>query len=142
MSSFTPEQAQLPHGCIPAVMIVEDEAIIAFSLEDSFQDEGYEVVGPFSSCADALSSVATRLPSLAILDATLSDGSCIELARELRRRGVPFLVYSGHGEFEDHSSELDGITWIEKPASPDKVLRAAGALIGKPFDQGRLQERL
>lgn len=115
-------------------MIVEDEAIIAISLEDAFQDEGYEVVGPFSSCADALASLAVAAPELAILDAVLKDGPCLDLARELRRCGVPFMIYSGREAFEDDFPELEGITWVEKPASLETVVRAAEALIGRRPD--------
>ena len=71
----------IPQSGAPTVMIVEDEAIIALSLEDIFKDEGYEVVGPFSSCADALASLSSGLPSLAIVDAMLRDGPCLEHGR-------------------------------------------------------------
>jgi DNA-binding response OmpR family regulator len=107
-----------------AVMIVEDEALIAFSLEDILAEEGYRVVGPFSSCADALVCLAIERPDLAIVDATLRDGSCIELARELRRRDVPFMIYSGTDPLEKRAPELDGIMWVEKPATLESVLRA------------------
>jgi DNA-binding response OmpR family regulator len=119
---------------VPTVMIVEDEAIIAMSLEDIFEDEGYQVIGPFSSCAEAIASLSSKMPTLAILDAILRDGSCLELARELRARAVPFMIYSGQDEVEAKSPEFEGITWIEKPAPPDRVIRAAGALIGRPTD--------
>ena len=109
-------------------MIVEDEALIAFSLEDILEEEGYLVIGPFSSCADALASLATERPDLAIVDATLRDGSCVELARELRRIEVPFMIYSATDALEDRPPELDGIMWVEKPATLESVLRAARRL--------------
>ncbi len=112
-------------------MIVEDEAIIAFSLEDAFGDEGYDVTGSFSSCADALTALASARPDMAVLDATLSDGSCLDLARELRRRAVPFLVYSGRIAKEEPAPELDGVVWIEKPAPSATVIRAAAQLLAR-----------
>jgi DNA-binding response OmpR family regulator len=45
-----------------SVIIVEDEALIAMSLEDVFEDQGYRVTRPFSSCADALAALATAVP--------------------------------------------------------------------------------
>ena len=110
-------------------MIVEDEALIAFSLEDIFEEEGYRVIGPLSSCADALACLDTDCPDLAIVDATLRDGSCVELARELRRRGVPFMIYSGTDAFEERPPELDGIMWVEKPSTLESVLGAARRLL-------------
>jgi DNA-binding response OmpR family regulator len=109
-------------------MIVEDEALIAFSLEDIFEEEGYRVVGPFSSCADALAWMAAERPDLAIVDVILRDGSCAEVARELRRRDVPFMIYSGTDACEERPRELDGIMWVEKPATLESVLRAARRL--------------
>ena len=54
-----PEPGRHAQGA-PTVMIVEDEALIAFSLEDIFGDEGYAIAGPFSSCASALRSLRAR----------------------------------------------------------------------------------
>jgi DNA-binding response OmpR family regulator len=110
-------------------MIVEDEALIAFSLEDIFEEEGYLVDGPFASCADALCCLANTSPNLAIVDVKLRDGSCVELARELRRREVPFMIYSGTDASEERPPELDGIMWVEKPATLESVLRAARRLL-------------
>jgi DNA-binding response OmpR family regulator len=112
-------------------MIVEDEALIALHLEDAFQDEGYEVVGSFSTCADALACLATTPPDLAIVDATLKDGPCLELAQELRRRNVPFLIYSGTDALAEQPPELDGIVWVEKPAPASSVARAAAGLLAR-----------
>ena len=109
-------------------MIVEDEAIIAMSLEDALVEEGFRIVGPFSACAEALRALADVVPDLAILDAVLSDGPCLELARELRRRGVPFMIYSGAEEFRNSARELDGVPWVEKPAPLQAVLNTAHAL--------------
>jgi DNA-binding response OmpR family regulator len=112
-------------------MVVEDEAIIAMSLEDGLSDKGFEVVGPFSACAAALAALEIATPDLAILDAVLSDGPCLELARELRRRGVPFMIYSGADAFDEHASELDGVPWVEKPSSFETVVAAAVGLLGR-----------
>ena len=111
-------------------MIVEDEALIAYSLEDSLRDLGLGVAGPFVSCAEALAYLATSpLPDLAIVDAILRDGTCLELARELTSRRVPFLIYSGRDAFEEQPPELSGVPWIEKPHAPEAVAKAAARLL-------------
>lgn len=99
------------------------------SLEEGFSDEGFQVAGPFSACADALAWLEHAIPDLAVLDALLRDGTCLELARELRRRGVPFVIYSGAEAFEEHAAELDGVPWIEKPSLVDSVVSAARNLL-------------
>jgi DNA-binding response OmpR family regulator len=85
-------------GSKPLVLVLEDEALIAFNLQDELQDAGYAVAGPFTTCSAALKWLQTGTPQTAILDAALKDGPCREVALELSRRGVPFLIYSGHHE--------------------------------------------
>src|SRR3954467_6754360 len=82
----------------PLVLLLEDEALIALNLQDELQDAGYRIAGPFTTCAAALAWLQTATPDTAILDAALKDGPCREIALELSRREVPFLIYSGHHE--------------------------------------------
>jgi DNA-binding response OmpR family regulator len=108
-------------GSKPIILVLEDEALIALNLQDELQDSGYEVAGPFTDCSAALDWLRTATPDMAILDATLNDGSCHSVAAELSRRGVPFLIYSGHQEDQQLLAEFRHITWIEKPV-PAAVL--------------------
>jgi len=105
----------------PLVLILEDEALIALDLQDVFQDEGYKVAGPFTTCSDAQAWLETTTPATAILDTTLRDGSCREIALELTRREVPFLIYSGYHADSQLLAEFHHVTWIEKPV-PSSVL--------------------
>src|SRR5918997_2501112 len=101
----------------PLVLILEDEALIALDLQDELRDAGYEVEGPFTTCATALSWLETATPDTAILDAALKDGPCREIALELTRRDVPFLIYSGYHEDRQLLAEFPHVTWIEKPVA-------------------------
>ena len=105
----------------PLVLVLEDEAIIALNLQDDLQDAGHEVAGPFATCSAALEWLKPATPDLAILDATLKDGPCREIALELSRCDVPFLIYSGHQQDRQLLAEFAHITWIEKPV-PSAVL--------------------
>jgi DNA-binding response OmpR family regulator len=109
-------------------MVVEDEALIAMSLEEGLSDLGFVVAGPFSACSDAIDFLRSETPHVAILDSVLSDGLCIELARELRHRGVPFLVYSGAAALTEYSPDFEGVQFIEKPADTRFVVEAAVGL--------------
>lgn len=75
------------------MLVLEDEVLIGIDIHDELREAGYRVAGPFTTCADALEWLRTSTP-----DAALKDGSCREIARELERRVVPFLIYSGYGE--------------------------------------------
>jgi DNA-binding response OmpR family regulator len=111
------------------VLVLEDEALIALNVQDELQDAGYAVAGPFSTCSAALEWLQTTTPDMAILDATLKDGPCREIAVELSRRQVPFLIYSGYQEDRQLLSEFDHITWIEKPVPSEVLVQACQQLL-------------
>jgi DNA-binding response OmpR family regulator len=113
----------------PLVLVLEDEALIALNLQDELQDAGYEVAGPFATCSAAREWLQTATPDMAILDTTLKDGPCREIALELSHRKVPFLIYSGYQEDRQRLSEFDHITWIEKPAPAAALLQACQQLL-------------
>ena len=105
-------------------MVVEDEGVIAMDLEDHLSEAGFKVTGPFATCAEAISSLGQSLPNVALFDATLKDGPCLDLAREVIRCGVAFVMYSGRDEHQASAPEFHGVTWIEKPAPMKQVLDA------------------
>jgi hypothetical protein len=76
----------------PCVLILQSEP--ALVLAASIAQQGYEVVGPFDSLSEAFNWLDKDTPTAAILDLTLRDGGCSDLAYELHKRGVPFLFYS------------------------------------------------
>ncbi|ANY77359.1 hypothetical protein BB934_03240 [Microvirga ossetica] len=116
-------------GSKPLVLVLEDEALIAFNLHDELQDAGYAVAGPFTTCSAALEWLQTGTPQTAILDAALKDGSCREIALELSRHGVPFLIYSGHHEDRQLLAEFHHVTWIEKPVPSAVLVQACQQLL-------------
>ena len=122
---------KMGEGRAPVAMIVEDEAIIAMGLEDGLADHGYEIAGPFSACADALAYLKTDAPEFAILDAVLTDGPCVVLARELQQRRVPFLIYSGADALKELADEFQEVQWIEKPCDIPTVVNAALSLASR-----------
>ena len=80
----------------PTVLIAEDNPLIAVSYEDIVTDAGLSVGGAFLSCKSAEKWLSVHNPDVAILDVTLQDGNCAELAKKLCGREIPFLVVSGH----------------------------------------------
>jgi hypothetical protein len=80
----------------PLVLLAEDEAIIAIDLEDSLKAAGFAVAGPFATIAETTAWLETGRPDVAILDHGLKDGLSDALARDLARRGVPTIIFTGH----------------------------------------------
>ncbi|HEX2135318.1 MAG TPA: response regulator [Microvirga sp.] len=118
-------------GGRPLVLVLEDEVIVALNLQDEFEEAGYSVAGPFTTCADARSWLASNEPDAAVLDTVLKDGSCREIALELARREIPFLIYSGHAEDRELLGEFHHVTWIEKPVPPFVLVDGCRQLLPK-----------
>ncbi len=114
------------------VLLVEDDTITALTLQDEMEDAGYTVAGPFASCAAALWWLATQTPNLAVLDVQLRDGTCKEIAAELNRRDVRFIVYSGYRQNRNVIAELKNCVWVEKPVANSTLLDALGTLWRRP----------
>lgn len=72
--------------------------LIALDLEYGLCEAGFDVMGTFDTCNAALAALAQASPDVAVLDVILKEGPCLELATELRRRGIPFVVCSGGEE--------------------------------------------
>jgi DNA-binding NtrC family response regulator len=108
-------------------LVVEDQALIGLSIEAYLDDLGLEVGGSFLSQAEALRWLEHDTPDFAILDYALRDGPCLALARVLRERGVPFVIYSGHRP-PDPSADFDGVVWIDKPAPRSAIVAALSQL--------------
>ena len=113
-----------PDRSRPCILLAEDEAIIALELADSLEREGFAIAGPFTTCTAAEAWLKANEPSGAILDNALKDGPCEVLARDLRQRGIPFLVYSGHSRTPDLPEVFADVPWIVKPAPTEALLRA------------------
>ncbi len=126
-----------------SVLIVEDVAVTALALADALEDEGYRILGPCGSCSEALALLRTDTPDYAILDITLRGSSCLAVARELRQRGVPFLIHSGWAPLQPMPEELAGMPWLEKPVSFGALVEGLEALEHlsrqKRQDQGAIQ---
>ena len=106
------------------VLVVENELVIGLDLADSLARLGYAVAGPFGQTREALAWLGANTPDAAILDIGLADGSGVDVARDLRKRGVPFVVFSGASHKDALDRELSQTPWVEKPAALAHVLDA------------------
>lgn len=118
-------------------MLVEDQTLIAMSVEAYLEDAGFIVVSSFPSSAQALEWLKTETPDLAVLDVMLKDGTCLPLARELRSRGIPFAIYSGLRSEADGPPEFQNVPWLEKPAGREDLARILELLTHERSDAHR-----
>ncbi len=102
------------------VLIVEDEPIVAFEIEDILREAGFEIVGCVGSLDKALAMLKSSDCDIAVLDANLRGESVAPVALALQQRGRPFLFVSGY----------------EHMYLPEAFLDAPR--LGKPFEAGEL----
>lgn len=113
------------------ILVVDDEQDIRELVAGVLQDEGYETRAAADSDA-ALEAIATRRPSLVLLDVWLQgsrlDG--LELLEEIKRRdaSIPVLVISGHGNIDTAVAAIrrGAVDFIEKPFNADRLLLMVG----------------
>ena len=108
------------------VLILEDDAIMAFDLADQLSMAGFQVVGPAITADEALKLLATEGCDVATLDVNLGGGRTSEpVAIELRRLAIPFVVVSGYAS-EQHSAVFREAPLVVKPVRFDRLLKALG----------------
>jgi DNA-binding response OmpR family regulator len=105
------------------------------NLQDELEEAGYPIAGPFDTCAAALAWLDTETPDLAVLDTVLKDGTCKALATELARRGVSFVLWSGHLQDKQILQEFTDAVWVRKPSTHTAVLDALTSIRNEPQRQ-------
>jgi DNA-binding NtrC family response regulator len=78
------------------VLLVEDEMIVAWLLEDMLADLGCTVVGPAASVDQALAMIDAEAIDVAVLDVNLNGQMSYPVADALAARGVPFVFSTGY----------------------------------------------
>ncbi len=108
---------------LPRILIVEDEPLLAFALEEYLRLAGFEVAGVMGRLPTALAAIENISFDAAVLDANLAGVSAAPAASALTARGVPFVVVSGYLPEQQQTAFSGGIR-LQKPCRPDDLVRA------------------
>jgi DNA-binding response OmpR family regulator len=103
------------------VLIVEDEWLIAASVEAALQDAGHVVTGIAASQAKAIQLAADERPDCAVVDISLGPGDGRVVARALSAQGVAILFATGQCEDIQGLSHTGALGCLPKPYSPGDV---------------------
>jgi len=108
----------------PAILVVEDQIIIAAAIRDSLIELGADVVGPCMNVESALEVARSAKIDAAVLDIWLHGEACYPVADLLIEKGIPFIFTSG----------------VDANKEPRKFHNAPRLL--KPFSNQELQTAL
>jgi CheY-like chemotaxis protein len=81
------------------ILVVEDEFLIAMSLQDVLETAGSVVVGPVSSVEKAIATIESEVRiDAAVLDVNLGGKVAYPVADLLIARKIPFVFTSGYDD--------------------------------------------
>ena len=80
------------------VLVVEDEVMVSWLLEDMLVELSYQIVGPAARVDQALALVEAEQIDLAVLDVNLNGEKSYPVADALTARGVPFAFSTGYNK--------------------------------------------
>jgi len=106
------------------LLVVDDEPTLLRALRINLTARGYHVETAVDGEA-ALSSVASRIPDIVVLDLGLPDLDGVDVIRRLRDwTPVPILVLSGRAGSSDkvHALDAGADDYVTKPFSLDELL--------------------
>ena len=106
------------------ILVVEDEVIVAWALEDMLSQLGCEVVGPAARVNQALAMIEAEAVDAAVLDINLNGEKSYPVADALAARGVPFVFSTGYN----------------KNSLPNDYL--SFPILQKPFEGSKLRDAL
>jgi DNA-binding NtrC family response regulator len=117
-----PPRSFAPHH---KILVVEDEELVVWNIEDVLRARGARQVLSCASIAAARQHLATHPDiSLVLLDLKLRDGHAGDLIDEIRALNLPVIVTTGYSGFE-----RGGVKVVFKPYSFDELVEAALAAL-------------
>jgi DNA-binding response OmpR family regulator len=106
----------------PRVLVVEDEVLLALSLEDDLRDAGLSMLGPYTTLERALQASQSEDFDLALLDVNLHGQAVYPLADALMARNIPVVFLTGYGA-ADLPERFRGLPRLQKPYEPSLLIR-------------------
>ena len=132
MDPLASGQAELLGTCL----VVEDDSIIRLDIEETLRGFGFSCVLGASTLEAAADIAATAVIGFAVLDYEIGRCNTVELAEQLRARGVPLVFLTAHGHGIELPPSLAGLQVVAKPYSSgilaDALLRTYAAT-GQPI---------
>lgn len=112
-----------------AILIAEDNAIIAMDLQMMLEDRRATVVGPCSTVEEALDAVARGGIDLALLDLDLKGAESLPVMAALAERQVPIVLITGHDVAKRLPPDFASLPVVGKPFTDAAIVAALEAAL-------------
>jgi AmiR/NasT family two-component response regulator len=127
------------------VVIAEDEAIIRLDLQETLEEEGYEVVGSTSRGDEAVSLVRDLKPDLAILDIKMPGMDGVTAAKEIaagRWAAVLILTAFSQRDLVEQARDAGAIGYLVKPYQKSDLVPAIEVAVGRFAELRALEQEV
>lgn len=115
-----------------AILLVEDDALIRMMLAEMVVELGHRVVAEAGTVREAMPLAEKADYDIALLDVDLNGEIITPVAEAVARRGLPFVLVSGHRK-DGMPSQFRGAPMLEKPFLSPKLEEAIEAALGPRF---------
>ena len=102
------------------VLLVEDESLVSFLLEDMLKELGAGDVRTANRLDAGFTRAAEKTPALAVLDVNLGGQPIFPLAQKLAAQRVPLVFITGYGR-SGLGKEWDGYEVLQKPLTVEQL---------------------
>ena len=117
-----------------AILIVEDQFLIADEMRLALEELGGTVLGPVSTVGAALALLREQRPDVAVLDVDLQGEHVWPVAERLRAIGVPFAFTTGY-DAGMVDGLFDEVARLEKPVRTGTLASTLARLVVGPPGQ-------
>lgn len=111
------------------ILLVEDERIVAFLLEEMLGELGCVIAGTAFSVEDGLRRAEKIEANVALLDVNIDGEDVFPIAERLTKRGIPIVFATGYGD-DGLPDAWQGHIVISKPFLIDDLAAALNAALG------------
>jgi CheY-like chemotaxis protein len=111
-----------------SVLVVEDEAIVSFLIEDTLAGMGCKDIRLAGTLEAAEAELDKGFPDLAVLDVNLGGKMVYPIAARLKAHAVPFVFTTGYG-VSGMLPEWKSATIVQKPFVPEALGKSLLSLI-------------
>jgi len=103
------------------ILVVEDNALVAFELSQTLARAGFDIVGPAASVDRALTLIKERGCDAAVLDIHLHGETSEAVAHVLAALAIPFMTMTGYARTQQ-PPVFEGVPHFSKPVLSSMIV--------------------